>query len=295
MCIVVVMAKGLVTLFTIGLVTSLLGQSDDPVSVGYIHKFKGDLDGGGDVTFDRYYAKVGALLHQDDDLFVALGAGYVVDRHDFAPIWDAWGTIRHATLSTPIRWKMNDSWTWSSVVSVGSSAESGADRGDSYNWSLVTSWDYKYSDTLSFGPGFSYVDEIEDSASIFPIVSLRWQMTDRLLLSTGPTEGVNSGANVFVRYDYDDKWGFTGGISYTNSRFRLSRNNWMQPNGVGEESYGVVYGIAKYRAAETLSVSFIAGYMFTGEYVVHDSNGNETGTRDTDAAPVLGVSLNYEF
>lgn len=274
---------------------TVLAQLDDPVSTGFIYKLKGNVDGGGDISFQRWFVKAGVPLYKSDRLFVAFGGGYIEDKHDFSGGWNPWGTIRYASVALPLRYKINDQWDWKAVATFSSSAERGAERSDASTWGFISAWDYKVSETLKIGPGIAYIEQLEDSASIFPLISLEWKFKPNWMLATGPGEAGTTGANIYLQYNPDNKWTFTTGVGYSNSRFRLSEKNAMMPDGIGEDTFAVAYGVAKYRATENFSVSLIGGYMFAGEYTMHNQKGREVEQRDTDASPVIGMSLNYEF
>jgi hypothetical protein len=278
------------------LTCSVFGQGKDPVSVGFLHKIKGDIDNGSEVSIDRWSANAGLPIFKDDaGSFAAFSATYSIDIYDFTGAFQPWEEVRMFSVGLPVHWRINDKWRWASVLRFGSALEDGAETSDSYTWGVVTSIDYRVNDSLVIGPGISYFERLEDDASVFPILSIRWDFADKWQLATGPSEGANSGANVFVKYDACDKWDFIGGLFFQNNRFRLSSSNAAAPDGVGEESTVAVYGVAKYYASETFSLSLMAGMSLGNEYNLFDNVGTSLVEVDADATPFVGFRANYEF
>ncbi len=288
--------QGLAIIACVGIsATALSAQGKDPVSAGFMHQFSGDLDNGGEVSIDRWNVSFGAPLVKRTDGFIALTANLSYLDYHFSDTFDPWGEVRMASIGMPARFKLTDKWTLASVFRLGLAAETGADTDEAYTWGIVSSLDYKVNEKLTIGPGISFYKQLEDGDSVFPIISVRWDFADRWSLRTGPSEGANAGANIYVKHEYSDQWNFLAGVFAQNQQFRLSKTNATAPDGVGEETNVSVYGVVKYFASDKLSVSFIGGYSFGNEYNVFDATGATVTEQEGDAAPFVGVRLNYEF
>ena len=272
------------------------GQQKDPVSAGILHRFAGDIDGGGEVSVARWDVNAGIPLVSGKSGFAALSVSHAVDSYDFSKGPDLWGRVSTTTLGLPFQYKVSDNWNWSSVLRLRSAVESGGKQTDSYTYGIVTSLNYRVSDTLVIGPGFGYFTQLEDSDSIYPIISVKWDFANRWRLSTGPSEGANSGANIYVQYDLSDSWDLLVGASYQNRRFRLSSTSALAVDGVGEDASASLYFVAKYAPQDKdLSVSLIAGFSTGQEYNLFTTTGATISETDADGAPFLGLRLSYDF
>ncbi|MDB9741619.1 DUF6268 family outer membrane beta-barrel protein [Akkermansiaceae bacterium] len=283
--------------FTLALISKgfIFAQASDPVSLGFLSKFNSDLDSSNSVSVNHASLKTGLPLKKTDSVFVALSATYVTEEYDFDGDFQPWDDFQQLSIGIPVFIDFSDDWKWSSIYSVASSKEQGADFNDSLSYGVVTSLNYRYSDTLTIGPGFGLYSQIEDSASIYPIISLNWQITPDWKLATGPSEGASSGANLYLQYSALDRWNFTAGAYYQSNRFRLSSSSDASTNGVGETEVTAAYAVAKYRAHDSFSVSLIAGLSVGDSYELSNSSGRKLREESTDAATFVGVRVNYNF
>jgi len=273
----------------------VMAQGQDPVSVGFLHKFNANIDNGSEVSIDRWNANVGVPIYKENGKFVALTGNFSIDDYQFSGTFDPWDTVHKFGVGVPISWKVGDKWNWSSVLRAGASYESDAEFNESLTYGVVSSINYKWSENLTIGPGISVFSQLEDDASVFPILSIRWKLSDELALSTGPSEGASDGANIFLRYDVAQNWSLLSGLYYQNNRFRLSENSSASSEGVGEETTLAVYGVAKYFPNEDISISVIGGLSFGNEYNLFNISGDEIIEEDGDAAPFAGLRVSYEF
>jgi len=279
----------------LGLSIALHGQGSEPVSIGFSHKFNGDLDDGSQLAVNRWSLNAGVPVYRENGSFIALSASLAYDQYDFSGDFDPWSEVHKHSIGVPVIWKLNEKWTWASVFRVGASWEQGADIGESLTYGGVSSINYKFSDTLTLGPGIHYFSELEDDASLFPILSIRWQITDDLYLGTGPSDGAGSGANVFLKYNLNQNWDLLTGLYYQSERLRLDEASQVAPSGVGEETSFALYGVVKYFPQETFSFSVIGGLTFANEYGLFDESGNELEIQEGDMTPFIGIRMNYEF
>ena len=270
-------------------------QAKDPVSIGYLKKFNSDIGSNGSVSSHSWSLNTGLPLKKTDSLFVALSASYSIDEYDFDGGISPWDGFQKFSLSAPVIKDFQNNWKWASILTVGAAKEDGADFSDSITYGVVTSLTYQVNENLSIGPGISYFSRLEESASIFPILSIKWKLSDHWTLATGPSEGANSGANAYFKYTGLNQWNFLLGAYYQNNRFRLSQNSLSAPNGVGRDSVSAVYGVAKYFATETLSVSVVGGYSLSNQFEVLDQHGTELWSESSDNSAFLGVRVSYNF
>jgi len=275
--------------------TSLNAQGKDPVSMGYLAEFSADIDSGGEMSTDRWDISGGLPVVNNDTHFAAVTLSYAYNDYQFSDTTKLWDDITQISLGVPWSWKFNDKWKWSSVVRIGSTRESGGDIDQSYNAGVVTSLNYKFNETLTLGPGFSCFSELEDSVSVIPILSIDWKFANDWRLSTGPSAGANSGANVYLNYVLNEKWNFSAGVYFQNQRFRLSSDSIVAADGVGEESYIAAYAVAQYAPTDHLALSLIGGWGFARELTVYDDTGSELLEEDLGNSPFAGMRISYKF
>jgi hypothetical protein len=63
--------------------------------------------------------------------------------------------------------------------------ERGVNLRDGISPAIIDGASYPFSDRLTLGPGVGIVGQPEDDTSYFPVVLIKWKMTDRLSLETG--------------------------------------------------------------------------------------------------------------
>ena len=137
-------------------------QNRSPFSFGYLHDFKSDIDGGGEVSNDFFYARAGVPLYRSEGRVIALSAGYNFNSYKFDggtagsfAALDPWDKVHTFRLGLPVKWDFGSDWTFFGLPSIRSTGESGASFGDSISGistSGSTAW--AASSTTSTSTGF---------------------------------------------------------------------------------------------------------------------------------------------
>lgn len=278
-------------------------QSPSPwrvdTAASLIYQFSADLDIGGDVAITRGFGQVGVSygFTPRSSIGLALSAGFT--DYDFgggATLGgvEPWGRIDEYRISVPMRFGVADGVDAFLIPSVRWNGESGADTSDSRTEGVLAGVSWRLSPTFAIGPGVGVFSEIEDSANVFPILLLDWDITDRLKLGTGSGFGATQGPGLEASYRLDGGITLSAGVRYESVRFRLDRNG-PTPNGVGETETTPIYLQATWAPTPLASVSAIAGVDVAGEVTLRDSQGNRIESRDIDPAPFLGLSGRLRF
>jgi hypothetical protein len=243
---------------------------------GYVHQFDSDLDGGGTFDVDGFFLQGGVSYSMGPRRRVSFSVGAGNDRYDFSDDFGfaekPWDRIDQLRLSVPVTWAFDEQWTLFAVPTLRFYGESGASTGDSATGGALAGVSYRFSDTLTIGPGLGVLSQLEDSASVFPILIVDWKITDRISLETGRGLGATRGPGLNLDYRLSDSWSFGLGARYESLRFRLD-DKGAAPGGVGEDSSIPVYLIATYSRGRDLQVSAIAGVDLNGELRLEDSEG----------------------
>jgi hypothetical protein len=290
------------TCLIVGATTALQAQERAPIQAGYLYDFKADIDDGGDVSSQFFYAQGGIPLVMEEELFISLGASYYLNSYDFSggpagsfAALDPWHNVRTIGLGGFVKWKFADDWELFGIPSVRSTGESGANFGDTIGGGALIGVSYKFGDRLTLGPGIGYMTQIEDDASIFPIILVDWKITDSLSLTTGPTAGATLGPGLALNWQLNDALTFSFGARYEKLRFRLDEANRAAPGGVGEDRSIPVFGALIWQATDLLQASFIGGVGFGSSLRLEDTNGRGLIKTDYDPAPFVGVNLGITF
>lgn len=274
-----------------------------PIQTGYIYDFGANVDGGGDVSNQFFHISGGVpIYNNNDDLFVALTASYQLHSYDFdggsAGSFvglNPWDNIHTGNLGALISWKFADNWKLFALPSVRTSGESGASFSDTLTGGALLGASYKFSDTLTIGPGVGYVGQLEDSASVFPILVVDWEFCQNLSLTTGPIVGASLGPGLAVKWQIKHDLRFTFGARSERLRFRLDDSITNGKQAIGEDNSIPVFGILTWQANDNLQTSFIAGVGFANDLLLDDSNGHRIAREDYDPSPFIGVNLGYSF
>lgn len=274
-----------------------------PLQTGYIYDTSTGVEGSGDVSSHFFHISGSKDLELNSrSVFVKLNASYYNNTYNFSggpagsfTQLDPWDQVHTFNIGANVMWRMNDDWNLFFLPTVRSAGESGAKFGDTLTAGALLGASYKVHDRLYIGPGVGYVGQIEDSASVFPILVINWQLTDTLSVSTGSTVGATLGPGIALKWDIKDDLRFTLGTRAERTRFRLSESNDNNPSGIGEDNSIPVYGMLTYQVNETLQTSFIAGMGISNDFVLDDSKGNRLTKKDYDSSPFLGINLGFDF
>ncbi|WP_018970791.1 hypothetical protein [Rubritalea marina] len=274
-----------------------------PLQTGYIYDFSTNIDGGGEVSSHFFHLSGSRRLQLESRrVFVRLNASYYNNSYNFSggPIGslsqvDPWDSVHTFNLGASVLWRMTDEWNLFFLPTVRSAGESGASFSDTLTAGALLGASYRFNDKLSIGPGVGYVGQIEDSASVFPILVIDWKLTDSLTLSTGTTVGATLGPGLSLKWDIKDDLRFTVGARAERTRFRLSSDNPALQNGIGEDNSIPVYGILTYQWTDLIQTSLLAGVGVSNDFVVDDANGNRLTRQDYDPSPFLGINVGFVF
>jgi hypothetical protein len=274
-----------------------------PLSTGYIYQFgTGIDDGGGEISSHFFHVRAGVPLYREEGKLIALSAAYQLNAFEFSggsaggfAALDPWGDIHTARLSAPIRWEFGERWSFFGLPSIRSVGESGAGFGDSLSGGFLLGASYKFGERLTLGPGIGYISQMEDDASIFPIILIDWKLTDTLSLTTGPSVGATQGPGLALSWDISDRLRLSLGARYEKLRFRLDSASAASPGGIGEDRSIPVFAGLTLQATDHWKFSLLGGVGFGNELSVEDDGGNSVSKSDYDPSPFIGVNASFSF
>jgi hypothetical protein len=266
---------------------------------GGVYQFDTDLDDGGNFDATRATIQAGHGYAWDDRTSVSLALGYSYDGYSFSgetgiAAVAPWENINTFSLSLPMRWGIADNWSAFLIPSIRSTGESSANFDDTITGGGFFGAAYRFGERLTIGPGIGVISQLEDNATIFPILIIDWKITDRLSLDTGRGLGATLGPGLALNYRANQSWNFTFGGRYESLRFRLDKNA-IVPNGIGEDKTFPVYAGCTYYISPKTNVSFIAGVELGGELKLEDRDGNRLRKESYDPGGFLGLTFSMRL
>ncbi len=251
---------------------------------------------GTDTEFSRSRQFLGAGLDygwsRRDSVGVSVGAGrsdYTFDGDDGSGTFSPWGEIEESRVSITGRFGVGDNGSVIVIPSWRRYGEAGASSSDSQTYGLLTAAFWKVGETLTIGPGFGAFSRLEDSARLFPLLAIDWNITPRLNLTTGRGLAATRGPGLTLAYQFNPAWSLELAGRYEEIEFRLD------DGGVGRDRSIPVVLSARYRAAETFEFSAFLGTELSGKLSLDDVSGNTIRENDYGTALLLGASFRYRY
>lgn len=269
------------------------------LSNGSAAQFGSDIDDGGSFSVSRLALQGGLTYVPDYRRSVSLALDYDFNGYDFSSDGGfaglrPWKDVNSYRVSTPVRWAFNDRWTGFVVPSLRFVAENDADLGESVSGGGFTGFTYRWNDRLTVGPGIGAMTQIEDDPSVFPVVLINWEITDRLNLGTGRGLGATLGPGLFLNWKASEKWNVSLGGRLERLRFRLDDNS-IAPNGVGDDRAFPISGGVAYNLSRRIQVGLVGGADLGGEFRLENENGDKITAENYEPAGFIGFTLKSRF
>lgn len=266
---------------------------------GLMFQSESSLDTGGDMRVNRFFVEGGGSRRLASGWRLGVSLGYGEDDYDFSGSagfggLDPWGRVRDLRVSAPIQYVLNDAWTLYGIPSLRFNAESGASLGDGQTAGLLAGAAYRVSESLTIGPGLGVFSELEDDASVFPILIIDWKITDSLSLETGRGFAASRGPGLQLRWAYSPSWQFALGGRYERIQFRLD-DDGVAADGVGEDTAVPLFALAEFALSPDAKFSIFGGAEVGGSLRLEDASGRRVSESDLSSAPFFGASFQTNF
>lgn len=268
---------------------------------GAVYQFDSDLDEGGSYKVSRFNIQVGqgyawnprtsislALSYSNDGYFFSKGTGSGISGVN------PWDTVHSVSISAPMRLGMTDEWSALFIPSFRSTAESGAEFNDTVTGGAFGGVAYRFGDRLTLGPGIGVITQLEESASVFPVLIINWKITDRISFETGRGLAATLGPGLSLNYRASQQWNFAIGGRYEKLRFRLDRHGKI-PNGIGEDKAIPLFVNCTYRFNPRATLSLVGGVELDNELQVEDADGNRIAKKSGGPALFGGMTFNLRL
>ena len=265
---------------------------------GYAYQFDTDLNQDSSFAIRSLFIQGGSVYQPHYNRSISFSVGYGHDGYDFSGYeineQVPWQEVHSLRLSTPIRWGYRREWTLFAFPTLRFTAESTSDWGNGITGGGFTGFSYRFSDRLTIGPGIGVLSQLEDDATIFPILIILWKITDRLSMETGRGLAATQGPGLTLNWELTDKWNLFLGGRYEKERFRLV-NDGPVPGGIGENSSFPLFIGATYSFTQKIRASIVGGVKIGGELRQEDRQGRLVAQKDYDSAPFLGLTYTGRF
>lgn len=266
---------------------------------GYVHQFDTHIDHGGSFSVNRLFIQGGLTYAPDYRRSISLALGYGFEGYDFSvdrgfASLRPWEDINSFRINTPVRWGFNRKWSVFVIPSLRFTAENGADLEDAASGGGFAGFAYRFSDRLTIGPGIGVVTQLEDDATVFPVVIIDWKITDRLNLSTGRGLGATLGPGLTLSWQATHTWNFSLGGRFERLRFRLDEHG-IAPKGIGDDRSFPLFGGVVYRFSRQARASLVGGVKLGGELRLEDEKGRRITKEDYDPAGFVGFTFSLRF
>jgi len=263
---------------------------------GAVYQFDTDLDEGGSYNTSRLTIQAGRGYSWNDRTSISLALGYSYDGYDFTTnglgiaALDPWENVHTVSLSVPIRKGFDNNWSAYLIPSLRSSGESGADFDKTFSGGGLVGIAYRFGEQLTIGPGIGVLSQLEDTATVFPILIINWKINDSLSLATGRGLGATRGPGLTLKYKADEMWEFTIGGRYEKLRFRLDKDGPV-PGGIGEDKAYPLFAGCTYNFSPKAHVSLVGGVELGGELQLEDTDGNRIDKESYDPGGFFGLTF----
>lgn len=278
-------------------VRSKVGDTEFSVSAFPLYQFDTDLEGGGDYNVQRYFFRFDAGRQMTADFKAGIGFSYDHEDWDFTGASGfrgiPWGDIHRTGIDLNFRYTGIEEWTVFFLPSFQFARESGADWGDSFQTGAVLAVSYRFSPKLTLGLGAGFFTGLEDTRG-FPFVVIRWQITDRLMLTNPFRAGPTGPAGLELIFSIDKSWEIAAGSAWRSFRFRLDDRE-PASEGIGEVNLIPTWVRGTWRLDRRLALDLYAGVSLDGDLRLENRNGNEIGKVDQDTALFGALTVSFRF
>jgi hypothetical protein len=267
-------------------------------SAAALYQFSSDLDRDGDFSVARFFLNFNAVSPVTPALRLGFGIGYQFADYDFSGYSlssadSPWDQIHSLGFSLPIVYAPGKDWTIFVGPSFRFDAESDADWTDAFTYGGILSASYRFSPTLTIGPGVGLFDRFGEFKA-FPFIAVFWEINDQFRVSNPFQAGPVGPAGLELVYTPDEKWEFAFGGAYRSFRFRLD-DTGVAPKGSGEDRFFPLFARMGRKLEPNIGIELLGGVMLGGELTLNNADDNELVSEDYDPAPFLSLLLSGRF
>lgn len=268
------------------------------VPAGFSHQFRTDIDSDSSFSVSRAAVGLGAQTQLTAGLDLSLRFQYSIEDYSFSGSGtfgeDPWDDIHTVDLGAIFTGALDSEWELFGGPIMQFSRESDADWGDSFIGGAVLGTRYEVSNDLTLGGGLGIISQVEDSARLFPVIIVNWQINDTLRLTSSTATSASGDSGLELVQDLANDWEVALGGGNRFHRFLLDDDD-VAPDGVGQNEAIAIWGRVSYQPSSQLSLNLNAGVALDGELRLEDERGDRLDEEHYDAAPFIGISGHVRF
>ena len=261
------------------------------------HRFKADIDNGGDLEQTRFRLSGWALQTLNEQWEVAINATYSYHRYNFSGgagfgQLNPWEHINLLTVTVPVIYQPSREWRFTYAPLVQLSVETRSDIGRSVSGGGVATMEYRFNEHFALGILLGGTTSLEEGGALVLLPLFSWHITEGLHFEGRLRDGLPAYL-IELSYETASSWRIGLGIETENHRFRLD-NSGSAPDGIGEVSAGTLRVSVAYRLEKALRLELYSG-ISGGDLKLEDKNGKTIRQKDVDLAPLVGFSVKGIF
>jgi Ca2+-binding EF-hand superfamily protein len=269
------------------------------VRSGGVKQFDTDISDGSSFETTRLTLQLGGSYARDYRTSVGLTIGYSYNGYSFSTgtaegVFEPWEDVHNISLGLPVRWGMGKKWSGFLNPTIRATGEQGAAFNDSLTGGVFGGAAYRFSDRLVIGPGIGVISQLEESATVFPILIIDWKITDRLSLETGSGLGATLGPGLVLNYQLNKNLMFSLGGRYEKLRFRLDEDGAV-PSGIGEDTSFPVFIGCSYEITPQARLSLVGGIETSGDLRLEEKDGKLIRKESYDSGGFFGLTFNIRI
>ncbi|MCK9175898.1 MAG: hypothetical protein M0O96_11550 [Desulforhopalus sp.] len=225
---------------------------------------------------------------------------YSYDAYDFSDgesggiLGSPWEDIHTLSISSPLRKGIGERWTAFLIPSLRSTGESGADFSKTLTGGGLTGVSCRFGDRLTIGPGLGVFTQLEDSATVFPVLIVNWKITDQFSLETGRGLAATLGPGLTLSYLATPNLRLAVGGRYEKLRFRLDKTG-SAGSGIGEDSSFPIFASCSYNITPKAVVSLMGGVETGGKLKLENNRGYSICEETYDSGILSGIAFSVRL
>lgn len=268
------------------------------VSSGVAEQFNTGVATGGTMSVTRFNAGVLAPVKLTDSLQLATSFRFGLDSYEFREL-APWHNIYTYNLASVLQAKVDDKWSVYGGGLVRQSGEASTEFKKGITGGGIGGVNYQVNDTLSVGAGLGIMTQLENHATVLPMLTANWKFAQDWTLKLGLSDVASSGYGANVSYQLNKDWEFGVGFQHQKARFRINGADTTVANGIGQDQSSTIYADAVWHASDKLDLDGFAGLVTGGNLRAENAHGSQDGSiggsSNYNSAALLGVKASYRF
>jgi len=262
---------------------------------GYLVSDDADLDNGGNYSSQNFFISGSAQKSIGQKSSLGVGVDYTAIEYDFGGFAvTPWERADFLTLNVPFSTTVGEEGQFGFIGSLGTASEDSADFAEGVTVTSVVSYMHRFSSALSAGIGAGYVYGLEDS-TFFPMLLVRWHITDQLLLANPFRPGPFGPAGLELSYRFNEQLDLGLGGVYRSVRFALDDTSPVAPSGFAEFKGFPVFARIGWDATQSIALNGYLGMTLGGQLNIDDNDGHALTEDDYDTQTIIGLNISGRF